>query len=152
MRSTPGRKRDLSYRERLDVALTWGERRNARKGPRLALDREVANAFGTTARMVRRCRSELRRFLPHPVREERDHEAKGRVDFEIRQLAERLMTPERLAKREPLSLAFGTLKVPERVGFEWEINSGVRPSGCQVRLSGHGAYAGYRPKGAASCL
>jgi hypothetical protein len=158
----PGRPRDLSFHERLDVALTWNERLNAqakvgkserhtalkllmKKLIRLkttgalpykifevqammnslgryvsleirppdihypTLDREVAVTFGIKPRMVRRCREELHEFLSYPWKE-REHEALARVAFalkqQIRQLATQLMTPERLAKGEPLAIRF----------------------------------------------
>ena len=82
-----------------------------------AIDKAVAKKFGITERMVRRCRMDprLRPFMPHPVWEERDHERKGRLEFAARQLAERLMTPARLAKRESIGLVNGSIKVLDTI-------------------------------------
>ena len=82
------------------------------------IDKQVAELFGITERMVRRCRThpKLQRFMPHPVWLERDWLKSARLDFEARQVAKRLMTPERLAKREPLTLVNGTVMVGAVVG------------------------------------
>jgi hypothetical protein len=68
------------------------------------IDKQVAELFGITERMVRKCRTDpkLQQFMPHPVWLERDWVKQGRLDFEARQVAKRLMTPERYAKGEPL--------------------------------------------------
>ena len=164
-RRKPGRPRALSFRERLNVALSWNEKLNARaqvgtsqrhtalaalmkklirlqtagakphkirevqammdalgryitlqvRPPEIdypTIDQEVAEDFGITARMVLRCRTDFRKFLSHPWNE-RAHEAKARVDFEAKQLAKRLMTPERLAKGERVVIAGGYLVVEQ---------------------------------------
>jgi hypothetical protein len=184
----PGRPRDLSFHERLDVALTWNERLNAqakvgkserhtalkllmKKLIRLkttgalpykifevqammnslgryvsleirppdihypTLDREVAVTFGIKPRMVRRCREELHEFLSYPWKE-REHEALARVAFalkqQIRQLATQLMTPERLAKGEPLAIRFGGLWVNAHdSGYRGDTIQGPAPPGAR---------------------
>jgi len=82
------------------------------------IDKQVAELFGITERMVRKCRTDpkLRPFTPHPVWLERDWVKQGRLDFEARQVAKRLMTPERLAKQEPLTLVNGAVRVGPVVG------------------------------------
>src|SRR5919201_1332334 len=106
------------------------------------IDKQVANPFGITERMVRKCRTDpkLRPFIPHPVWLERDWLKAGRLDFEARQVAKWLMTPERFAKREPLTLVNGTVRVGpaagivpgaaprHRVGCE-EFGIGLQPRG-----------------------
>jgi hypothetical protein len=64
------------------------------------IDRALAQFFGITPRMVRRCRgdSRLRPFMPHPVWLERDWVRAVRLEFEARQVAKRLMTPERASQ------------------------------------------------------
>jgi hypothetical protein len=82
------------------------------------IDKQVAKLFGITERMVRRCRTDpkLQRFMPHPVWLERDWVKSARLDFEARQVAKRLMTPERLAKQGPLTLVNGAVRVGPVVG------------------------------------
>jgi hypothetical protein len=82
------------------------------------IDKQVAELFGITERMVRKCRTDpkLQRFMPHPVWLERDWVKSARLDFEARQVAKRLMTPERLAKQEPLTLVNGAVRVGPVVG------------------------------------
>src|SRR5262249_40950417 len=82
------------------------------------IEAEVAERFGITARMVRRCRTDprLRQFMPHPVWLERDWVKAERLSFEARRVAKRLMTPERYAKGEPVRFFNGGLQVPCRVG------------------------------------
>jgi hypothetical protein len=58
----------------------------------------------------------LQRFMPHPAWLERDWVKSARLDFEARQVAKRLMTPERLAKQEPLTLVNGAVRVGPVVG------------------------------------
>src|SRR5262249_4726034 len=82
------------------------------------IDKRVAELFGITERMVRKCRTDpkLQQFMPHPVWLERNWVKQGRLIFEARQVAKRLMTPERLAKREPLTLVNGSVMVGAVVG------------------------------------
>jgi hypothetical protein len=77
------------------------------------IDKQVAELFGITERMVRRCRTDpkLQQFMPHPVWLERDWLKQERLIFEARQVAKRLMTPERYAKQEPIGLVNGSIKV-----------------------------------------
>jgi hypothetical protein len=84
------------------------------------IDKQVAELFGITERMVRKCRTDpkLRPFMPHPVWLEPDWLRTAREDFEARQVAKRLMTPERYAKCEPVRFYNGGLQVPERLGPE----------------------------------
>jgi hypothetical protein len=97
------------------------------------IDRALAQFFGITPRMVRRCRgdSRLRPFMPHPVWLERDWVRAVRLEFEARQVAKRLMTPERFAKQEPVRFVNGGLQVPFKVGIEWEIILGAAPIGAR---------------------
>jgi hypothetical protein len=94
------------------------------------IDGAVATLFGISPRMVRKCRTDprLQAFMPHPVWIERDWVKAARLDFEARQIAKRLMTPERFAKQEPVRILNGGLQVPFKVGIEWEIILGpARP-------------------------
>jgi hypothetical protein len=85
------------------------------------IDKQVAKLFGITERMVQKCRTDprLRQFMQHPVWLERDWEKSARLIFEARQVAatkkdaygDPLMTPERLAKREPLEVFNGTIRL-----------------------------------------
>jgi hypothetical protein len=97
------------------------------------IDKQVAELFGITERMVRKCRTDTRLhpFMPHPVWLERDWVKTARQDFEARQVAKRLMTPERYAKGEPVRLFNGGLQVPCKVGLEWEIILGPTPPGAR---------------------
>ena len=81
------------------------------------IDKQLAQLFGISERMVRKCRTDpkLRPFMPHPVWIERDWVKAGRLDSEARELAKRLMTPERFAKREPLTLINGTVRILDAV-------------------------------------
>jgi hypothetical protein len=63
----------------------------------------------------------MRPFMPHPAWLEREWVRAERLDFEARQVAKRLMTPERYAKREPVRIFNGGLQVPFKVGLAWEI-------------------------------
>jgi hypothetical protein len=101
------------------------------------IDKQVAELFGITERMVRKCRTDTRLhpFMPHPVWLERDWVKTARQDFEARQVAKRLMTPERFAKREPLTLVNGTVRVGPVVG---EVILGPGPRhrvGCEEEYS-----------------
>jgi len=88
------------------------------KPPETALpviDAQVAKLFGIAPRMVEKCRGDkrLRPFIPHPVWIEREWVKTARQDFEARQVAKRLMTPERYAKQEPVRFWNGGLQVPQ---------------------------------------
>jgi hypothetical protein len=84
------------------------------------IDKQVAKLFGITERMVRKCRTDLRLrpFVPHPVWLERDWVKTARQDFEARQVAKRLMTPERFAKQEPVRIHNGGLQVAQAAVHE----------------------------------
>lgn len=183
-RRKPGRPRALSFRERLNVALSWNEKLNARaqvgtsqrhtalaalmkklirlqtagakphkirevqammdalgryitlqvRPPEIdypTIDQEVAEDFGITARMVLRCRTDFRKFLSHPWNE-RAHEVEARTAFAAQQLAKRLMTPERFAKREPVKIRSGALWVdPKDSGPKGETIQGPAPLGAR---------------------
>lgn len=85
------------------------------------LDKEVAKAFkafGVTARMVSKCRTDprMRPFLPREAWVEREWEAPAKRHFTAKQIAKQLMTPERLAKGEPLALDGDALLVLDKTG------------------------------------
>jgi hypothetical protein len=107
------------------------------------IDKQVAELFGITERMVRRCRTDpkLQQFMPHPVWLERDWLKQERLIFEARQVAKRLMTPERYAKGEPLTLVNGTVMVGAPVG---EIIQRPAP---RHRVGCEGFGIGRQPKG-----
>ena len=95
------------------------------------IDQEVAEDFGITARMVLRCRTDFRKFLSHPWNE-RAHEVEARTAFAAQQLAKRLMTPERFAKREPVKIRSGALWVdPKDSGPKGETIQGPAPLGAR---------------------
>ena len=112
------------------------------------IDQEVAEDFGITARMVLRCRTDFRKFLSHPWNE-RAHEVEARTAFAAQQLAKRLMTPERFAKREPVKIRSGALWVdPKGLRAQGGDHPRTRPSGCSVRVPGD---RGEERRGAAVC-
>jgi len=116
------------------------------------IDMQVAKQFGITERMVRRCRTDpkLQRFMPHPVWLERDWVKSARLDFEARQVAKRLMTPERLAKQEPLTLVNGAVRVGPVVG-EIIQRPGPRHRARRPRSRSRPASPPPRPRGAWRC-
>ena len=94
----------------------------------------MAEDFGITARMVLRCRTDFRKFLSHPWNE-RAHEVEARTDFgRTQQLAKRLMTPERFAKREPVKIRSGVFGARTQRLFKTAQGGDhlrTRPSGCR---------------------
>jgi hypothetical protein len=77
------------------------------------LDRAIGKQFGISDRMVRRIRDDrrLEAFKPQPAWLPRPWEKPAREAFDARQVAKRLMTPERYAKGEAIALEGGRLVV-----------------------------------------
>lgn len=101
--------------------------------PKPVIDRKIAKRFGITERMVRKIRDDrsMDPFRSQPPWEVRGWERAALQDLAARQLARKLMTPERLAKCEPVRIYSGGLQVPFRVGMEWEIIPGPAPKGAR---------------------
>jgi hypothetical protein len=97
------------------------------------IDREVAAEFDIHPRTVRRCRTDFRGFLSHPWNE-RAHEAEARTAFAAKQLAKRLMTPERLAKGERVVIAGGSLVVEQDRAAESTFKTAQRMLGLMRRV------------------
>src|SRR5262249_8878269 len=87
------------------------------------IDREVAEARGTTAKQVRKARSQLRLLIHPPPSELRAWERKGaeraeakrKAEEELRRLADKHI-PERLATGESVALLNGGLTILDNVG------------------------------------
>jgi hypothetical protein len=105
---------------RLSAQMDWlGRRYEARlykpDTHKPIIDRRVAKLFGISPRMVRTIRDDrsLDPFRSTPPWEVPDWEIAARQDFLARQLARALMTPERLAKGEPVRIFNGGLQVAD---------------------------------------